>query len=69
MTIRKILLVDFVSKKVLGAYEGESGQALTTIPSIEELAESRKRILESMERVDNLLREIHKLKKEEYNGD
>lgn len=67
--MNKILLVDFVGKKVLGAYEGENGQALTVIPSIEELAESRKKIVESMERIDKLIREIHRLKKEEYNGD
>ena len=69
MSLNKILLVDFVSKKVLGAYEGENGQALTVIPSIEELTESRKKIVESMERIDKLIREIHRLKKEEYNGD
>lgn len=69
MSLNKILLVDFVNKKILGAYEGENGQALTVIPSIEELTESRKRIIESMERIDKLIREIHRLKKEEYNGD
>jgi hypothetical protein len=68
VSLNKILLVDFVNKKVLGAYEGEKGQALTVIPSIEELAESRKRIIESMKRIDKLIREIHRLKKEDYNG-
>jgi len=66
MTPKKILLVDFVNKKVIGAYEGPSGQIVT---SLTELVESRKRVTEAIDRIDSLIKEIMELKKGEHDGD
>lgn len=67
--MNKILLVDFVSKKVLGAYETETGHTLTVIPDIEELNASHKRIEDSIKRINKLMEDINRLKRGEYNGD
>jgi hypothetical protein len=64
--LNKILLVDFVNKKVIGAYEGPSGQAVT---SLTELVESRKRVTEAIDRIDSLMKEIQELKKGDQDGD
>jgi hypothetical protein len=66
MTLKKILLVDFVNKKVIGAYEGPSGQIVT---SLTELVESRKRVTEAIDRIDSLMKEIQELKKGDQDGD
>lgn len=66
MTLKKILLVDFVSRKVIGAYEGPSGQVVT---SFTELVESRKRVTETIDRIDSLMKEIQQLKKGDQDGD
>jgi hypothetical protein len=66
MTLKKILLVDFVNKKVIGAYEGPSGQIVTPLT---ELIESRKRVTEAIDRIDSLMKEITKLKKGDQDGD
>jgi hypothetical protein len=64
--LNKILLVDFVNKKVIGAYEGPSGQVVT---SLTELVESRKRVTEAIDRIDSLMKEIQELKKGDQDGD
>lgn len=69
MTPKKILLVDFVNKKVIGAYEGQSGQTFIPLTSIEELTESRKRVTEAIDRIDSLMKEIMQLKKGDQDGD
>lgn len=67
--MNKILLVDFINKKVMGAYETETGQALTVISDIEELNESHKKIQDSIKRINKLMEDINRLKKGEFHGD
>lgn len=59
MTINKILVVDFVNKKVTAGYSGPSNQTFTVLnpPSLS----SNKRVIDSIERIDTLMRELKNL--------
>lgn len=62
MEIKKILQVDFVNKKVIAAYEGPSGQTFVSLTQeLDSIAESRKRVVDSIEKIDKLIREINEL--------
>ena len=65
MTINKILLVDFVSKKVTGAYEGESQQVFTVLSP--ERIEAVKRTTEAIDRVNYIISKLKKGKEEDGN--
>lgn len=65
MTVNKILLVDFVSKKVTGAYEGNSGQAFTVLSP--ERIEAVKRTTEAIDRVNYIISKLKKGKEEDGN--
>lgn len=69
MSVNKILLIDFVNKKVIGAYQGDNEQTLRSLPTLEDLKEGRRKVLESVERIDKLIREIGQLKGDNKNGD
>lgn len=64
--MRKILIVDFKTKKVTGAYEGPSGQTFIPLTSGIERIES-KRLTESIDRIDRMIRELTELTKKENN--
>lgn len=57
----KILVVDFVNKRVTGGYQGPSDQVFTVLnpPSLT----SNKRVIEAIERVDLLMAELKRLSK------
>jgi hypothetical protein len=75
MTTKKILVVDFKNKKVTGAYEGPSGQTLTIVrPSFIPLTSGiervdSKRLTESIDRIDRMIRELADLTKKENDKD
>lgn len=62
---KKILLVDFVNKKVTGAYEGENQQTFTVLTP--ERIEAAKRTTEAIDRVNYLINKLKKGKKEDGN--
>lgn len=69
MTIKKILVVDFKTKKVTGGYGGPSGQTFIPLTNTIERIDS-KRLTESIERIDRVLNELAELKrKENEDGD
>lgn len=70
LDIRKVLVVDFVNKKVTGAYEGPSGQTFIPLTQeIEAITESRKRVVDSIERIDKLIRELNELNQQQSKED
>lgn len=64
--MRKILLVDFVNKKVTGAYEGESQQVFTVLNP--ERIEAVKRSTEAIDRINLLISQIKRAIDEEKNN-
>lgn len=64
--MRKILLVDFVNKKVMGAYEGESQQVFTVLSP--ERIEAAKRSTEAIDRINLLISQIKRAIDEEKNN-
>jgi hypothetical protein len=65
MEINKILVVDFVNKKVTSGYVGPSGQTFVPLISTTEIIESRKRVTEAIERIDKLIEDMALLNKKE----
>lgn len=61
--MKKILLVDFINKKVTGAYEGDSEQTFTVLTP--ERLEALKRTTEAIDRVDSLMKQLKKGKEED----
>jgi len=63
-------MVDFKNKKVIGGYEGPSGQTFIPLTSMTEVVESRKRVTEAIERIDQILEDLAQLtKKGDKDGD
>lgn len=63
MEVSKILVVDFVNKKVTSGYRGPSGQTFVPLISTTEIIESRKRVTEAIERIDSILHDLALLSK------
>lgn len=55
----KILLVDFINKKVTRGYTGPSGQVFSVLPATK--IDASKRVVESIEKIDRLMRELKEL--------
>ena len=63
--INKILIVDFVNKKVTGGYQGESGQ--TFVPLSPERLDAERRTVEAIERVNVLINQLKSMVDENKN--
>lgn len=60
MSSNKILIVDFVNKKIMGGYVGPSNQVFTVLTP--PVLTSHRRVIDSIEKIDRLIDEIEKLK-------
>ena len=60
MKLNKILQVDFQTKKVTAVYTGEEGQTFTVLTP--PVVSSTKRITDSIEKIDRLMREMKQLR-------
>lgn len=65
MSLNKILLVDFVNKKITGAYRGDNEQAFVVLSP--ERTDTNKRTVEAIERANMLINQLKRMIDEEKN--